>query len=190
MSGGLSGVILAGGASRRMGRDKALLDVDGRPLIAVVAERLRSVVDELVIASGDNEAYAQYADRCVADIFPGVGTLGGLHAGLDAAAHDRVLVVGCDMPFLNPSMPPIAKAACRPLRRSSELESDKPMHSMTGSRSAMWIQSRLSTWIHNYAPSLMSTHPLSGSESRVRDRFAANETRHAYRVEIVKRLAV
>ncbi len=104
MSGGLSGVILAGGASRRMGRDKALLDVDGRPLIAVVAERLRSVVDELVIASGDNEAYAQYADRCVTDIFSGVGTLGGLHAGLGAAAHDRVLVVGCDMPFLNPAV--------------------------------------------------------------------------------------
>ncbi len=104
MSGGLSGVILAGGASCRMGRDKALLDLDGRPLIAVVAERLRTVVDEVVIAAGDNEAYAQYADRCVTDIFPGVGTLGGLHTGLHAAKHELVLVVGSDMPFLNPAV--------------------------------------------------------------------------------------
>jgi molybdopterin-guanine dinucleotide biosynthesis protein A len=100
----ISGAILAGGNSRRMGRDKALLELGGRPMIALVAERLREVAAELIIASGDSQAYAPFADRCVQDRYTGVGTLGGIHAALVGAAFDRVLVVGCDMPFLNPTV--------------------------------------------------------------------------------------
>jgi molybdopterin-guanine dinucleotide biosynthesis protein A len=97
----VSGVILAGGASRRMGRDKALLQFEGRPLIAWVAERLRAVADEVIVAAGDGRRYGAYADRWVPDVYPHVGTLGGIHAGLQAAAHEWALVVACDMPFLN-----------------------------------------------------------------------------------------
>jgi molybdenum cofactor guanylyltransferase len=96
----ISGIILAGGASRRMGSDKALLDLGGRPLIAVVAEKLAKVADEVIIAADDAARYKFYADRVVPDRFPGVGTLGGIQAGLEAAHHDLALVVGCDMPFL------------------------------------------------------------------------------------------
>lgn len=104
LSAPVSGVILAGGASRRMGRDKALLDLGGRPLIAVVAERLRAVVGEVIICADQVERYAPFADRCVPDVYPGVGTLGGLHAGLAAAAHEWAIVVGCDMPFIRPAL--------------------------------------------------------------------------------------
>lgn len=100
----VTGVILAGGASRRMGRNKALLELDGRPLIALVAERLRSVVDELIIVADETERYAHWADRCVPDAYQGVGTLGGIHAGLEAATHELALIVGCDMPFLDPGV--------------------------------------------------------------------------------------
>lgn len=100
----VSGVILAGGASRRMGHDKAFLEFAGRPMIAVVAERLRAVVAEIVIVAGDTARYRSFGDRCVSDVYPGVGTLGGIHAGLRAAAHPRALVVACDMPFLNPTV--------------------------------------------------------------------------------------
>ncbi len=102
MTEGLTGIILAGGASRRMGRDKAFLDLGGRPLIAVVAGRLHTIADEILVVADDGYRYTPYADRWVADVFPGVGTIGGIHAGLQAATHDRALVVGCDMPFLNP----------------------------------------------------------------------------------------
>lgn len=98
----VSGAILAGGHSRRMGHDKALLELDGRPMIAVVAEQLRAVAAEVIIAADDSRFYAPFADRCVPDHYSGVGTLGGIHAALAAATHDRVLVVGCDMPFLKP----------------------------------------------------------------------------------------
>ena len=100
----ISGIILAGGASRRMGRDKAFLELDGRPLIAHVAERLRTVTDELIIAANNAARFAPFADRVVPDVFPGIGTLGGIHAGLVAARHDLTLIVGCDMPFLNPEL--------------------------------------------------------------------------------------
>ena len=100
----VSGVVLAGGASRRMGSDKALLSIDGQPLIARVANRLRTVVDEVIIAANDRERYGAYGDRCVPDVYRRVGTLAGIHAGLQAAAHDLALVVGCDMPFLDPAV--------------------------------------------------------------------------------------
>jgi len=104
MSGLISGVILAGGGSRRMGRNKALLELAGRPMIAVVAQGLRAVAAEIIIAADDTQLYAPFADRCVPDQYPGVGTLGGIHAGLSAAAHDLAIVVGCDMPSLNPAV--------------------------------------------------------------------------------------
>jgi molybdopterin-guanine dinucleotide biosynthesis protein A len=96
----VSGAILAGGASRRMGRDKAFLEWEGRPLIAGIVERLRPVVDEVIVVADDTARYAGFADRCVPDVYRGVGTLGGIHAGLEAARHELVLVVACDMPFL------------------------------------------------------------------------------------------
>ncbi len=90
--------------SRRMGRNKALLDLDGCPMIAVIAGRLRTLADEVIISADDTQLYAPFADRCVADIFTGVGTLGGIHSGLQAAANDLAIVAGCDMPFLNPNV--------------------------------------------------------------------------------------
>jgi molybdopterin-guanine dinucleotide biosynthesis protein A len=84
-----------------MGQDKAFLEVEGQPLIALVAERLRAVAGEVIVAANDTARYAAFGDRCVPDVYPGVGTLGGIHAGLRAAAHDLVVVVACDMPFLN-----------------------------------------------------------------------------------------
>lgn len=104
MSSRVSGVILAGGTSRRMGRDKAFLTLAGQPLIAVIARRLRAVAGEVIVVADDTQRYGPFADRCVPDTYSGVGTLGGIHAGLLAAAHDLALVVGCDMPFLNPDV--------------------------------------------------------------------------------------
>ncbi len=101
-SNGVSGVILAGGASRRMGSDKALLQLDGQPLIVVVAERLRAVTDEVILVADEGGRYRGLTDRTVPDIYPGVGTLGGIHAGLVAASYDLALVVACDMPSLDP----------------------------------------------------------------------------------------
>jgi molybdopterin-guanine dinucleotide biosynthesis protein A len=101
---GISGIILAGGKSRRMGHDKAFLELGGRSLIEIVLERIRAVAAEIIVVTNTPQRYAHLAARLVSDIYPGVGTLGGIHAGLTAATCDRALVVGCDMPFLNPPL--------------------------------------------------------------------------------------
>lgn len=100
----VTGIILAGGASRRIGRDKAFLELGGRPLIAHVVERLASVCAEVLIVAGDVRPYTGLGASVVEDRFRDVGVLGGLHAGVAAAAHDLALAVGCDMPFLNPGL--------------------------------------------------------------------------------------
>lgn len=91
-------MVLAGGKSTRMGVNKALLVVEGRPLIAWVVAALRRVFPEVIIA-GDAELFAGYADRVVRDIFPDAGPLGGIHAGLSWARHEVVFVAACDLPF-------------------------------------------------------------------------------------------
>ena len=87
-----------------MGRDKALLQLSGRPLIKVVLERMAQVCAEVLVVAGDVRPYAGLGVPVVEDRFRGVGVLGGLHAGLEAAAHELTLAVGCDMPFLNPDL--------------------------------------------------------------------------------------
>ena len=100
----LTGLVLAGGKSRRMGRNKAFLELDGRPLIVHVVERMARVCAEVLIVTADASPYADLGVPVVEDRFRGVGVLGGLHAGLEAATHDLALAVGCDMPFLNPDL--------------------------------------------------------------------------------------
>jgi molybdopterin-guanine dinucleotide biosynthesis protein A len=98
---GVSGIILAGGASSRFGLNKALLKVGDLPLVAKVANRLRSVVDDLVLVTNLPEQFGFLGLTMVGDIYRGIGTLGGLHAGLSAIRTRYGFVVGCDMPFLN-----------------------------------------------------------------------------------------
>jgi molybdopterin-guanine dinucleotide biosynthesis protein A len=100
----VTGIVLAGGASQRMGRNKAFLELNGRSLIEVVIERMASVCAEVLVVAGDGQPYAGLGVPVVEDRFRGVGVLGGLHAGLEAAAYELALVVGCDMPFLKPDL--------------------------------------------------------------------------------------
>ncbi len=96
----VSAAIMAGGKSKRMGQDKAWIELDGEPLIRRVANVLAQVADEVIIVANDPK-YATLGLRVVPDRFPDGGALGGIATGLSAATHDRVLVAACDMPFLS-----------------------------------------------------------------------------------------
>jgi len=96
-----SAIILAGGASSRMGTDKAFLELDGAPLIARVLERVRALADDILISANDAARFVSLNARVVPDVIPGAGPLAGICAGLQAAAHEVAIVVACDMPFLN-----------------------------------------------------------------------------------------
>lgn len=100
---GITGVVLAGGLGRRMGGvDKGLQELDGRPLVAWVIERLAPQVDELLLNANRNaERYAAFGHAVVADRIDGfAGPLAGLHAALSVARHPLVATAPCDSPFL------------------------------------------------------------------------------------------
>ena len=103
MRSGCSLVILAGGLSRRMGQDKATLAARDGTLIEHLARRLGPVVDETIIAGGSVAASVEGV-RAVADHQPGLGPLAGMLAGLAAANHRLVWVVGCDLPDVEPAL--------------------------------------------------------------------------------------
>lgn len=103
------GVILAGGAARRLGgADKALVPLAGRPLIAHVAERFGPQCAGLAInAGGDPARFAPFGAPVVPDDdeTAGAGPLAGILAGLDfavAAGFDCIVTAPCDAPFLPP----------------------------------------------------------------------------------------
>jgi molybdopterin-guanine dinucleotide biosynthesis protein A len=100
----LAGLVLCGGASRRMGRDKALLELDGRPLVLRVAERLSRVAHPVLLAPGTAGRLGDLGYPEVADALPGRGPLGGLVAGLEASPHELTAVAGVDLPFASPEV--------------------------------------------------------------------------------------
>ena len=102
-----AGFVLAGGASSRFGRDKALVQFGGQGLLVRLCAVLRDVVPVVTVV-GDATKYASASVGCIADRWPGEGPLGGIITALQASerGHEGAaarwnLIVGCDMPFLS-----------------------------------------------------------------------------------------
>ena len=98
-------VILAGGASSRFGAPKAMAELNGKPLIAHVIDRLQPQTSApIVINTNDASLFSDFPQCCIADILPkGTGPLAGLHAALSWAEqedHDAVVTSPVDTPFL------------------------------------------------------------------------------------------
>ncbi|MDO8671493.1 MAG: molybdenum cofactor guanylyltransferase [Dehalococcoidia bacterium] len=100
-----SAIILAGGRSKRLGRDKCLVKIGGEQSILRVIERVGQVASEVLVVTAANHPMpvleGQEKVRVMVDRFPDKGALGGLYTGLEASTSIYSLVVGCDMPFLN-----------------------------------------------------------------------------------------
>lgn len=100
----VAGVILAGGESSRMGRNKALLEVNGERMIETAYRRMAELFDEVLLVTNTPESYDFIPCRKIADIHPGMGPLGGIHAALSSTVAERAFVIACDMPGLNPRL--------------------------------------------------------------------------------------
>ena len=100
----LSVAILAGGQSSRMGQDKGLVPLDGRPMIQYVLDAVADLGAETFLVSNRPQAYSQFGLRIAEDDSPGRGSLEGLRTALASAISDYVLVAGCDMPFIQRSL--------------------------------------------------------------------------------------
>jgi molybdopterin-guanine dinucleotide biosynthesis protein A len=99
-----SAIILCGGKERRFGgRNKFLSSVGGRTVIDRVIGILRPIANQIILVTSPEKDIALKHDvRIVRDAYPGTGPLGGVYTGLVAADSEYAIVVGCDMPFLNP----------------------------------------------------------------------------------------
>jgi molybdopterin-guanine dinucleotide biosynthesis protein A len=96
----LTVVIMAGGRSSRMGVDKSFVPFLGQPLINHVLERTAALGAETIIITNRPEDYAHLGLPLYSDIYRDKGPLGGFHAALTYARHPYVLIVACDMPWL------------------------------------------------------------------------------------------
>jgi molybdopterin-guanine dinucleotide biosynthesis protein A len=100
----ITGVILAGGKSSRMGQNKALMSLGGKRLVDRVVEVMRSVFDALLMVTNTPEVYADLGVSMVPDVWPEKGSLGGVYSAIYHVATPRCLVVACDMPFLRAAL--------------------------------------------------------------------------------------
>lgn len=103
----VSALILAGGRGRRMGfQDKALIDINGKPLIAFVIERLEKAVDNIIISVRDR-AQGELLEsrlpglRLAYDTYKNRGPLAGILSGLSVCKDEYCFIAACDMPFIN-----------------------------------------------------------------------------------------
>ncbi len=105
MIGEVSGVVLAGGKSKRMGMDKRHLSVHGKPLLDRVTSVLLELFPEVLLVLAEEDISRQDDRiRIVTDLIPDCAAVGGLYTGLYHSRYSRVFVVACDMPFINPAV--------------------------------------------------------------------------------------
>jgi molybdopterin-guanine dinucleotide biosynthesis protein A len=98
----MTGIILAGGRSSRMGRDKSQLPWEKTDLLNTIIEKVGVACDDIVVVSNQPRDLVRKDVRVVADIFSGTGPMVGIHAGLTYARCPYAFVTACDMPYIVP----------------------------------------------------------------------------------------
>src|SRR5688572_23291297 len=100
----ITGYILVGGKSRRMGSDKWRLTLDGRRFVELIADEIHSVAKSVSLVGdnvGDKATAGELSHPIVPDVYPEWGALGGVHSALSACPTEWALVVACDFPFVS-----------------------------------------------------------------------------------------
>jgi molybdenum cofactor guanylyltransferase len=100
----VSGLVLAGGRSRRLGMDKALLHIDGQWLLQRTVKTLQMICEDVWIIANNGERLSVLGVPIVADSRPGTGVLGGIYTGLTCMSCECGVFVACDMPLLSLSL--------------------------------------------------------------------------------------
>lgn len=100
----ITGIILAGGKSKRMGVNKALLEIDGEKNIERIKNELLKTTDKIIVIANDLDIYRFLQVPIFPDVIKEKGPLAGIHSGLKASSTDWNLFVACDLPFFNPKL--------------------------------------------------------------------------------------
>ncbi len=143
----VTGILLAGGKSRRMGEDKRYLVVGEQTLLERGLAVLRSIFQEVLVVIAQDSPPLDVEARVVRDLVPECGSLGGLYTGLVQATTPFIFVVACDMPFLDPAV--ITQFTSR--RAAADIVMAKlaarlhPMHALYGKRCLPVVEEMIRT---------------------------------------------
>ena len=94
--------ILAGGKSRRMGQNKALLQIGNKTVLSRMVDVVRPLTDDLFLVTNAPQLYQDFQLSVVGDLWPGQAALAGVYTAIMTAVHEWVLVLACDMPLIDP----------------------------------------------------------------------------------------
>ncbi len=99
----ISGILLAGGRSRRMGKNKVFAEFGGKPLYAWPLDVLRETCDEIIISAPGGIFPDDFPFLLIPDVYPDSGPLGGIYSCMREMKHERAVVLSCDIPFITSS---------------------------------------------------------------------------------------
>ncbi len=99
-----SAAVLAGGKSRRMGNNKALINIGITSLVENTINKIKPFFQEIILVTNKRESFAHLEISMASDIYKNCGPLGGIHAALKTASREFVFVIACDMPFIEPKL--------------------------------------------------------------------------------------
>ncbi len=100
----ITGIILCGGKSIRMGENKAFIQIEGVPIINRIYDLFKELFREVIIVTNQKDLFSAFDSRIYSDLIPGKGALGGLYTGLVLSTWQYCFCVACDMPFINKSL--------------------------------------------------------------------------------------
>lgn len=95
----ITGIILAGGKSSRIGFDKGVINLNGKPFIVHIIEAMKPLVNNIIIVS-DNTDYDKFGYQIVNDLIKNFGPVAGLYSGLSNSKTEYNLVLSCDVPLI------------------------------------------------------------------------------------------
>jgi len=96
-----AGVILAGGLSKRYGKNKAFLKIGGIRLIDRITEEMKSIFERVILVTNEKKDYEYLGIPMVEDLIKGLGPMGGIYTGLMSISDQAGFFVACDIPFIN-----------------------------------------------------------------------------------------
>ncbi len=96
----ITGIILSGGKSARMGQDKAFIEIEGIPIIQRIYHLFKDLFQEVIIVTNQKNLFSGFDSKIFSDLIPDKGALGGLYTGIFFSTFHYSFCVACDMPFI------------------------------------------------------------------------------------------
>jgi len=100
----ITGIILSGGKSKRMGINKSLLKIGNKSLIEIINGLLSDLFEEIILSTNEPQLYKFLKLKSFKDVYPNKGPLSGIHSGLINSKTDKNFIISCDMPFMTSEM--------------------------------------------------------------------------------------